>query len=212
MHRSTRRLLGLAVGLFAFTIGSALLYQAGMEHLEGKHRSFWDSVEWAAESLSTTGYGADSRWSHPLMVILVIAVQFVGVFLFFLIIPIFLVPFLEERFERRLPRVAPRITGHVVVFRYGPPVEALLQRLKAGGVPSVVVETDETAARAVLERGQAVVFSRTEEDALDVCRLGDARALVANGTDEQNASIILRARQMGFGREVYAFVEEPAHR
>jgi Trk K+ transport system NAD-binding subunit len=57
-----------------------------------------------------------------------------------------------------------------------------------------------------------VVFSRAEEDALDICRLAQARALVANGRDEENAALILRARQMGFRGEIFAFVEEPAHR
>jgi Trk K+ transport system NAD-binding subunit len=212
MHRSTRRLLGLAAGLALFLVVCALLYQFGMARLEGTHRSFWDSFEWAAETLSTTGYGADSHWRHPAMVLLVVVVQFAGVFLVFLIVPIFLVPFLEERFERRVPRVAPRMTNHVVVYRYGPTVETLLQRLASHDVASIVVETDEAAARAVLERGQAVVFSRAEEDALDICRLPDARALVANGRDEENAAITLRARQMGFRGEIFAFVEEPAHR
>ena len=212
MHRSTRRLIALAVGLFAFIIGSALLYQFGMAHLEGKPRTFWDSIEWAAETLSTTGYGYDSHWSHVAMVLLVVAVQFVGVFLFFLIVPIFMIPFLEERFEERLPREAGEISNHIVIYRFGPAVETLMQRLKRDAVPSLVVETDEAAARAVLEMAQRVVFSRAEEDALDVCRLGSARALVANGRDEENAAIVLRARQMGFRGEIFAFVEEPAHR
>ena len=212
MHRSTRRLLALAVGLLAFVIGSALLYQFGMAELEGKSRTFWDAIEWAAETLSTTGYGYDSHWSHPAMVILVVAVQFVGVFLFFLVVPIFMIPFLEERFEERLPRDAGDISHHIVIYRFGPAVETLLQRLAKDGIPSLVVETDEAAARAVLEMQQRVVFSRAEEDALDACKLHAARALVANGRDEENAAIVLRARQMGFRGEIFAFVEEPAHR
>src|SRR6202521_6193674 len=212
MRRSTRRLFALAVGLLAFLIGSSLLYQAGMARLEGQPRTFWESIEWAAETLSTTGYGYDSHWAHPAMVVFVVAVQFVGVFLFFLIVPIFLIPFLEERFEEKLPRTPGKIANHVVVYRYGPAVETLLQRLASNGVPSLVVETDEAAARAVLEHEQRVVFCRAEEDALDVCRLATARALVANGRDEENAAIILRARQMGFRGEIFAFVEEPAHR
>jgi Trk K+ transport system NAD-binding subunit len=212
MHRSTRRLLCLVAGLLLFLIASALMYQAGMGQLEGKPRTFWDSFEWAAETLSTTGYGADSHWQHPAMVVLVVVVQFAGVFLVFLIVPIFLVPFLEERFERSVPRIAPKMADHVIVYRYGPAVETLLQRLRSENVASIVVETDESAARAVLERGLAVVFSRAEEDALDVCRLPHARALVANGRDEENAALILRARQMGFRGEIFAFVEEPAHR
>ena len=184
-----------------------------MARLEGKPRSFWQSFGWAGESLSTTGYGADAKWSHPLMVIFVVAVQFAGVFLVFLIIPIFLVPFLEERFEERVPRAPdPKLANHVVVWRFGPAVETLLQRLRAKNVPSLVVEVDEAQARAVMESRQPVVFTRNEEDALDVCLLEHARAIVANGRDQENAALILRARQMGFRGEIYAFVEDPSHR
>src|SRR5437660_6371956 len=165
MHRSQRRLIALAIGLTAFVIGSALLYQAGMARLEGKPRTFWKAIEWAAETLSTTGYGFDNHWNHPAVVLLVVAVQFVGVFLFFLIVPIFMIPFLEERFEEKLPREAGDISNHVVVYRYGPTVETLLQRLSDSGVPSLVVEIDEAAARAVIEQNQRAVFTRAEEDA-----------------------------------------------
>ncbi|HVR38646.1 MAG TPA: NAD-binding protein [Thermoanaerobaculia bacterium] len=213
MQRSVRRLIWLVVFVLGLTLGAAILYQLGMGSLEGKPRTFWQALEWAGETLSTTGYGADSRWLHPLMVILVVAVQFVGVFIVFLIIPIYLVPFLEERFEEKVPRAADaKLDQHVIVWRYGPAVETLVQRLAASGVPTLVVETDEAQARVVMERNQAVVFNRSEEDALDVSRLDHARAIVANGRDQENAALILRARQMGFRREIYAFVEEPAHR
>ncbi|MGZ5476324.1 MAG: NAD-binding protein, partial [Thermoanaerobaculia bacterium] len=104
------------------------------------------------------------------------------------------------------------LANHVIVFRYGPAVETLLQRLATAKVPSVVVELDETQARAVMETGQRVVFSRSEEDALDIARISRARAVVANGKDQENAALILRARQMGFRGEIFSFVEEPAHR
>jgi Trk K+ transport system NAD-binding subunit len=213
MPRSTKRLVVLIGALIAFLIVAAVLYQFGMARLEGKPRSFWDAFAWAGETLSTTGYGSDAKWSHPVMVLLVVTVQFVGVFLMFLIIPILLVPFLEERFEEKVPRTAsPKLRDHVVVYGFGPAVESLLVRLAEHEVPTLVLETDETRARAVMERRQAVVFSRSEEDALDVCRLVSARAVVANATDQENAALILRARQMGFTKEIYAFVEDPTHR
>ena len=207
------RLVLLIVGLIAFLVLSALLYQAGMSRLEGKPRTFLQGLEWAGETLSTTGYGADSRWSHPLMVIFVVVVQFVGVFLVFLIIPIYLIPFLGERFEEKVPRIAStKLDQHVVVYGFSPAVETLLQRLESNGVPALVLETNEARARTVMERQQAVVFSRSDEDALDVCRLMQARALVANGEDQENAALILRARQMGFTGDIFAFVENPNHR
>lgn len=212
MQQTTRRLLLLAAGVVVFLLASALLYEIGMAKLEGQPRSFWQSLEWASETFTTTGYGHDNQWSSPLMVILVVVVQFVGVLSVVLVVPLILLPFLESRFEERLPRDAGDIEHHVVVYRFGPAVETLLQRLRASNVPALVVEIDETAARAGLESGQRVIFVRSDEDALDVCRLGDARALVANGRDQENAALTLRARQMGFTGEIYAFVEEPAHR
>src|ERR1041385_4367993 len=212
MHRSTRRLIVLAAGLVAFVLVIGLIYQLGMARLEGKPRTFWRSLEWAVETISTTGFGSDNQWSHPMMVLFVILIEFAGILLVPVIVSLVLVPFMEEQFERLLPRTAPNIHEQVVVFRYGPAVETLLQRLKGSGVPTLVVEVDEAAARSVLEREIPIVFTRSEEEALDVCRLSPARGPVGNGTDEQNASIVLRARQMGFRRDVYAFVEEPSHR
>src|SRR5687768_13014599 len=185
----------------------------GMARLEGSPRSFWRSLEWASETLSTTGYGSDNQWKHPVMILLVIGVQLVGIFVVPLIISIYLLPFLAERFEQRLPRTADaKLSNHIIVYRYGPAVESLLLRLRAENVPSLVVETDENVARDALDRGEAVIFTRSDDDALDFSRLNEARAIVANGRDEENAALVLRARQMGFTRDIFAFVEEPTHR
>ena len=213
MKRSQRRLIWLMVGIPLLVVFSGLFYMLGMSLLEGKTRGFWDSVEWAAESLSTTGYGADAHWSHPLMVVYVILIQFIGVFLVFLIVPIYLVPFLEERFEERLKRRAdPKLSDHVIVFHYGPSVESLLERLKEASISALVAERDEATARALVERQIPVVFIRAEDEALTACNLETARAVVANGRDEENGALILRARQLGFKGAMYALVEEPAHR
>jgi len=212
MHRSSRRLSVLAVAIVLFLLSAALLYQEAMLDIEGKPRTFWQSLSWAAGTLSTTGYGGDVRWDEPMMIMFVAVVQLTGLFLIFMIVPVVMIPFLERRFEERLPREAGEISHHIVIFRFGPAVETLLQRLKSENVPSLLVEIDEAAARTAMEAGHRVVFSRSEEDALDSCRLRDARAFVANGRDEENAAIVLRARQFGFRGDIFAFVEEPAHR
>ena len=60
MRRSTKRLLLLLLALPVTLHLFAWLYQLGMLHLEGKPRTFGQSIVWAAETLTTTGYGADS--------------------------------------------------------------------------------------------------------------------------------------------------------
>jgi len=213
VRRSRRRLAVLILGLLLTVLASAFLYMWGMAALEGKPRSFWQSLEWAGETLSTTGYGADSGWRHPVMVVLVVAVQFLGVFLVFLIFPIYLIPFLEERFETRLPQeVAKDLEGHVVVYRYGPAVETLLEELAGADVPTLVLEQDDSVARRLFESGVRIVHRSLSEGALRSARLEKARAIIANGTDDENAALSLSARQLGFRGIILALVEDPFHR
>jgi Trk K+ transport system NAD-binding subunit len=194
-------------------LASSFLYMWGMAALEGKPRTFWQSLEWAGETLSTTGYGADSGWRHPVMVVLVVAVQFLGVFLVFLIFPIYLIPFLEERFETRLPQeVAKDLEGHVVVYRYGPAVETLLEELAGADVPTLVLEQDDSVARRLFESGVRIVHRSLSEGALRSARLEKARAIIANGSDDENAALSLSARQLGFRGTILALVEDPFHR
>jgi Trk K+ transport system NAD-binding subunit len=213
MRRSQRRLFGLGLGLVLTVLASTFLYMWGMAALEGKPRNFWQSLEWAAETLTTTGYGADSAWGHPVMVLLVVAVQFLGVLLVFLIFPIYLIPFLEERFEARLPQEATKpLDGHVVVYRYGPAVETLLEELAGADVPTLVLEQDETVARRLFERGVLIIHRGLSGGVLQAARLASARAIIANGTDHENAALILSARQLGFRGTILALVEDPFHR
>jgi Trk K+ transport system NAD-binding subunit len=213
VRRSRRRLAALVLGLLLTVLTSTFLYMWGMAGLEGKPRDFWQSLEWAGETLSTTGYGADSSWHHPAMVLLVVAVQFLGVFLVFLIFPIYLIPFLEERFETRLPQeVAKDLEGHAVVYRYGPAVETLLEELAEAEVPTLVLEQDDAVARRLFESGVRIIHRSLGEGALRSARLGKARAIIANGTDDENAALILSARQLGFQGTILALVEDPFHR
>jgi len=212
MSRSQKRLVALAAALALLVIATALIYMAGMTYLEGKPRNFWDALEWAGESLSTTGYGADSSWRHPLMVLYVVLVQFIGVFIVFLVFPVYLIPFLEERFETRLPKEIPSVKDHVVIFRYGPPVATLLEELERANVATLVVEEEEAEARRVMERGHRIIYGNLDEGVLARSHLDTARALIVNSTDDRNAAAILTARQLGYAGEILALVEDPFHR
>ena len=212
MLRSHKRLLALLGSLVLLLLITTLLYMWGMSYLEGRPRGFWDALEWAGESLSTTGYGRDSNWNHPLMVLYVVLVQFVGVFLVFLVFPIYLIPFLEERFETRLPKEIPRLKNHVVIFDYGPPVATLLTELEQADIATVVIEEDPADARRLVEQGHRVIYGNLDEGVLQKTSLNQARALIVNSTDERNAATILAARQLGFKQEILALVEDPFHR
>src|ERR1035437_8312350 len=114
LKRSTKRLLALLALLPSAVLLLGTIYMLGMDYLEGTPRTFLQSLQWASETLTTTGYGADSRWNHPAVAIFVIFGQFLGLFLVFLIFPIFVLPYFEEQFEVRLPHVLPPMAGKVL--------------------------------------------------------------------------------------------------
>jgi Trk K+ transport system NAD-binding subunit len=169
-------------------------------------------LQWAAGTTSTTGYGADTSWQHPVMVVFVVLTQFMGVTLIFMVLPIFLIPFLEERFETKLPHESASVRNHVVIFDYGPAVATLVTELKQAGIPTVIIDEDETEARHLLEQGHQVIFGNLDEGVLEKSNLSQARALIVNGSDDRNAATILAARQLGYTGEILALVEDPYHR
>ena len=212
MRRSRRRLLALFVSLPLLVIGVALAYSFGMAEFEGSPRTFMESLEWAAETLTSTGYGRDNQWQHPVMSTFVVLIQFAGTFLFFMIVPLILVPFFEERFEGRLPKDLPDLKGHVVIYGWGPAVTQVAEELGREKIPLVVVEENELTARRLRDRGMQVVFAQLEEDELDLTKLEGARAVIANGDDANNAVLVLSARQQQFEGPIVALVDSPSRR
>src|SRR6202165_5074672 len=129
MPRPSHRFIALVSMLAAILVAMALLYMLGMEYLEGKPRTFWQSLQWAGGATSTTGFGVDTSWTHPVMVVFVVFAEFMGVALFFVVLPIYLLPFLEERFETKLPNESASARNHVVIFDYDATVATLLVEL-----------------------------------------------------------------------------------
>ena len=212
MLRSHKRFFALAGLLILILLALSFVYMLGMEHLEGKPRTFWQALQWAAGTTSTTGYGADTSWQHPVMVVFVVFTQFMGVTLIFMVLPIFLIPMLEERFETKLPNETLNVKNHVVIFDHGPTVATLIEELVNAGIPTVIIDEDETEARHLLAQGHQVIFGNLDEGVLEKSNLAQARALIVNGSDDRNAATILAARQSGYAGEILALVEDPYHR
>jgi Trk K+ transport system NAD-binding subunit len=212
LPRSYRRLLTLIASIPVLLLLLGLGYRYGMVHLEGVDRSLADAIGWAAETLTTTGYGRDAAWSHPLMQAYVAAVQFAGVLFLFLIFPIFFIPFIEERFEARLARRLPDLEGEVLIYRSGPAVTSFVADLQREGVPVVFFEEDEATARRLRERQPWVVLGDLREEEPDLSNLTDARGIILNGEDDQNAAMALGARAQGYEGPIIALVRNPERR
>ncbi len=210
--RPYRRLITLFLALPVVLLVMALLYQFGMAHLEGSPRTLGASIEWAAETLTTTGYGRDSHWQHPVMEVYVVAAQFTGLLMVFMVFPVFVLPFFEERFQGRVPARLPKLADHVLVYRYGPAVTSLLAELDQAQVPAVILEEDEATARRLMDRDRKVVLANVEEEEVDLTELVGARGLVLNGDDDDNAAMALSARYHGYQGPIVALVTNPSRR
>jgi len=205
-------LILLLSGMPAALLIFALLYMFGSTYLEGKPATFWASLEWAAETLTTTGYGAYAPWYHPAMILLVILTQFVGMFFLVLVFPVYILPYIEERFEVRLPRTLPTMGGRVLFYGYGPAIDSLLEEFQQNSASFVILEEDAVLARNLRDRGFQVVFGKLDEEPTLLAGVTQARAIVANADDHANAICILMAREQQFEGPIYALANDPLYR
>ncbi len=212
LKRSTKRLIVLLALLPLAVLVLGTIYMFAMTYLEGSPRTFLESMQWAAETLTTTGYGNDSHWTHPVVALFVILGQFIGQFVVFLVFPVFVLPYFEERFEMRLQHILPPMRGKVLFYRYGPAIESLLDEFKRTNSPFVVFEEDLQVARMLRDRKFNVVFGKLSEDTAALARIKQARAVVTNADDHGNATCTLMVREHGFTGPIYALAEEPIYR
>jgi Trk K+ transport system NAD-binding subunit len=212
IQRSTWRLIALLVSMPTAVLVFGGLYRLGSTYLEGKPIDFWSSLEWASETLTTTGYGAYAPWTHPVMILLVILTQFVGMFFLVLIFPVYVLPYIEERFELRLPHTLPPMAGRVLFYRYGPALDSLLEEFQRLGAAFVILEEDMPLARSLRDRGYAVVFGNLDEDPGILAGVEQAQAVVTNADDHANATCILIVREQGFEGPIYALADNPLYR
>ena len=212
LKRSSRRFLTIIALLPVIVALLALMYMLGMEHLEGHPRTYLQSLLWASETITTTGYGADSNWHHPVMALYVMLVQFTGQFLIFLAFPMVILPYFEEQFEVRLQHQLPAMTGKVLFYRYGSAIESLLEEFKAKRTPFVILEEDMEVARNLRDRGYDVVFGRLADDPDVLTHVAQAQAVVANADDHANATFTMVVREQGFTGPLYALADDPLYR
>lgn len=212
LKRSTKRLLVLLALLPTAVLILGTLYMLGMNHLEGNPRTFLQGIQWASETLTTTGYGGDNRWNHPALALFVIICPFFGQFLAFLIFPLFVLPYFEEQFEVRLQHVLPPMAGKVLFYRYGPAIESLLEEFKRMESPFVIFEEDMELARNLRDRKYNVVFGKLAEDPSVLSRVKDARAVVTNAGDHANATCAMIVREHGFTGSLFALADDPLYR
>ncbi|MFC7096605.1 potassium channel family protein [Halobaculum marinum] len=208
MPSATRRATEYLLGAFGVMLLLAFVYQWGYGTFEGRTVSYVHSLYVVVETFTTTGFGIDvNQWDDPRMLVLMAGMQLVGVGLIFLALPAVIIPLINEALTSSAPRTT-TATGHVVICEFTPRGETLVKELRSRDQSYVVVEPDEDRAVDLANEHDVVHGDPEEVKTLERANVGAARALVADGDDETNASIVLSAREISEELRVVSLVED----
>ncbi|WP_436923127.1 potassium channel family protein [Halosimplex amylolyticum] len=197
----------LVLSMVVFT----LLYQYGMAAYEGASLTFLEAFQFVVETFTTTGYGAQAGWESPLLLVLVIVMDISGTVMIFLALPVVAFPAFEDALSTTVPTAVENgLDDHVIVATYTPRVETLIAELDSRGVEWIIVEPDRDSATDLYEEGYDVIHADPDSaNGLEAANFADARALVADVSDQVDASIVLTAKELDESIRVVSVVEEP---
>jgi Trk K+ transport system NAD-binding subunit len=203
MDKWQRRTVYYTVLLLGSMLVFAVLYQNGMRIYEGDPRTFLHSLQVVVETFTTTGFGSDSPWISPQMQVLVIVMDLFGTLLIFMAFPVIAFPLLEDILSTTVPTTVDGDLGdHVVICTY--------DELDSWDVDYVIVEPDRERATELYEDGYRVIRADPESrSGLEGANLAAARALVADVSDQVDASIVLTAQEIAEDVLTLSVVEDP---
>ena len=204
-----RRAIGYLTLLATAIVLTAAGYQTGMDVYEGRPRTFLDSLQFAVEMFTTTGFGGDAPWTSPEMQAFITVADLLGMVLLVGALPVFVAPIVENALSTTTPhKLETDLTDHVVICSDTTRADELIRELETNNVPYVIVESDRERADELYEDGKRVIQADPESvDGLDAARLSTARALFADQSDQVDASIVLAAKELTDDVPVISVVE-----
>ncbi|SIR84198.1 Trk K+ transport system, NAD-binding component [Haladaptatus litoreus] len=210
MKRQWRRALLYISAFFTILVVYTFLYSWAMGTFENVDRSFIESFAIVIETFTTTGYGIDSiYWDSSEMKFLMIAMQMTGVILIFIALPLFVAPWIQEVIRASPPTSVDELDDHVVICGYSPRAETLIDELLAWNHDYVIVVSDRESALDLYEQNVNVVHGDPESaDVLENVHVQQADSVIADATDEQNASIALAVREVSSDVRIITLVED----
>jgi len=202
-----QRLVGmLAIGVVSVVLFYTVVYYYGMRILEDRPRSIFHSLQIVVETMTTTGYGADSPWDTPWMNLYVVAMQFSGVLIGLATLRVLVIPLFERTPMDLADRLTPK-SDHVVIAEYERDSEVLLDELEELDVDYVLIESDDEDAKRLSDDGyQAIQGDPEEREDLQRATIGKANLLITDA-GERTASVVLTALECNEDLRVVSFVE-----
>ncbi len=197
MKRWWRRITVAVVVVTSITLAYTLLYRWGMMTFAGEQVSLLHSLRIVVESLTTAGFGGDTDyWTTTGMHVIVILMNVTGVLLVFIGLPLFAVPLFRKALQSK-PPTSTSLTDHVVICSYSERDEVLREELDSVDVPYVYVDEDPDLVKELVEDDvEAIHGDPAKLSVLRDANVPEARAVVADSSDETNPTIILSAKKL----------------
>jgi len=211
MNGLKRRIAIYTIVLAVALVVTSLGYQWGMATYEDRPRTFLDSLQFTVEMFTTTGFGGDSPWESPQMHAYIIVTDLLGMALLVGALPVVATPLLKSVLSTSAPEQADNdLTDHIVICSDTTRLEVLIDELDSQGVPYVIIEPDRDRADELYETNDHVIRANpASTDGLEAARVASARALVADVSDQVDASIVLTAKEADPDIPVVSVVEDP---
>lgn len=206
LSRRKRLVVRYLFGLGGLILLYTLAYNYGMRTLEGEQHSLFRSFQTVVETMTTTGYGADSPWATPIMNLYMVLMQVSGIVIGLATLRVLIIPLWKRTPVTLDERLTPK-SGHVVVCEYRRDSGVLLDELERLDIDYVLVDSDADEAKRLSDDGyQAIHGDPERRDVLERASIRDAAMVVADAGD-RNVSVILTARELNPDAKLIALTE-----
>ncbi|UWG48095.1 K+ transport system, NAD-binding component fusedto Ion channel [Halanaeroarchaeum sp. HSR-CO] len=207
--RRNRRVVYYLVGLGVIIGLYTVLYNVGMRVFEDDPRSLFHSLQIVVETMTTTGYGADSPWESPAMNLYIVFMQLTGIAIGFFTLRLIVIPLFSSAEVDLDDRLSPK-NDHVIICEYRRDSAVLLDELEDLDIEYVLISSDEENAIDLSNDGYSTIHgSPQEESAFKRASIDSAQAVITDA-HEANVDTILTVRSIRPDVEIVALTDDSA--
>lgn len=211
ISRRYRFIIYYLIGIMAVVLLYTMVYNYGMLVFEGDAQSIYHSAQVVVETMTTTGYGADSPWESPVMNLYIIFMQISGIGIGFFTLRLIIIPLFtgaEVNLDNRLSTKR----DHVIICEYRRDSTVLLDELKQLDLDYVLISSSKENAKALSDEGySAIDGSPQDRDAFKRASIETARAVITDAA-EANVNTILTVRSIRPDVEIIALTDDSDQR
>lgn len=207
LSRRNRLILYYLFGIFVIVLLYTVLYNYGMRVFEGESYSIFRSFQTVVETMTTTGYGADSPWDTPVMNSFMVFMQLSGIAIGFFTLRIIIIPLFTQA-EVNLDTRLTSKNNHVIICEYRRDSAVLLDELHRLDIEYVLISSSREDAKALSDDGYAAIHGSPQDtEAFERASIDKARAVITDA-GEANVNTILTVRSVHSDIEIIALTDD----